>query len=155
MTMDAELAGRRERMGRDLDRAIAQVSAAGRRNYFAAFTLATVGVLASVAAGILAFVEADRFVVGIVALVPAMTALVTSRLKLQERANWHYRRRDALLALFNMLHFELPDPPTADAVAEISRRWSAINTELSGEWERRLAFSAADAARAEHRPPPG
>lgn len=139
-----EIEMRRQRMADDLDKAIARLTRAARRAYYATFTLAIVGIGASILAGILSFVKADAVVVGILALIPAMTAILLGRLKLQERASWFYGKREALYTLYNNLHFELPDPVTAESLAEISRTWSEINLEREKEWLARLTFSADD-----------
>ena len=62
--MDQDLTARQSRMSESLNKAVRQMGAAAKRNYFAAFALALIGVLASVAAGVLAFADADKILVG-------------------------------------------------------------------------------------------
>ncbi|TMJ18890.1 MAG: hypothetical protein E6G92_03435 [Alphaproteobacteria bacterium] len=142
--MSKEAEERRDRLAVDLDKAIHVLGSAGRRNYLATFSLALIGSGASVMAGILAFLQVDSVIVGVLALIPAMCAIVVGRLKLQDRANWYYRKRTALFALYNEVHFELPDPPTSAAIAEISRKWSALNQQMEGDWGSRLALTLED-----------
>ena len=45
------------------------------------------------------------------------------------------RKKEALLELYNELHFELPDPPTSASIATISRKWTRLNRDMSGAWD--------------------
>jgi hypothetical protein len=138
---DKETEARRAKMTRDLDHALGVLGAAATRNYFTTFALALLATGASIAASILAFLQASAALVGVLALIPAMAGILMNRLKFQQRANWYYRKKEALLELYNQLHFELPDPPTSAAIAAISKKWTRLNGEMSGAWETSLALS--------------
>lgn len=139
-------------MSDDLNTAIDVHHRAAKRNFYATFFCALLGTGASVLASILAFLQVSGVIVGVLALVPAMAAVLVSRLKLQDRANWYYLKHDRLLTLYNQLHFELPDPPTSAAIADISKRWSALNEDMAGAWETRLAISMQDMQKNENEP---
>ncbi|KTE45022.1 hypothetical protein ATE62_02850 [Sphingopyxis sp. HIX] len=127
-------------MSSDLDRAIDVNGRAALRNYSFAFFFVVVATISSVASSILAFLKFDSILVGAIALVPALCTIVLNQLKFQERANWFYRKRDQLYAIANELHFELPDPPQSPHIAELSRRWSALNIAMSENWEKQLSL---------------
>ena len=138
---DKETESRRARMAKDLDHAVGVLGRAATRNYFFTFGLALLATGASIAASILAFLQFSAAIVGVLALIPAMAGILLSRLKFQQRANWYYRKKGALLALYNELHFELPDPPTSAAIASISKKWRQLNQEMEAAWETSLALS--------------
>lgn len=150
-----EVEKRRARMADDLNKAIGVHGSAAKRNYFFTFSLALLATIASILAGILAFLQFTGVWVGVLALIPAASAILLSRLKLQERANWYYRKKDGLLGLYNELHYELPDPPTSVALAELSKKWTALNLERATPWGTSLAFVADELqATAERKPSP-
>jgi hypothetical protein len=81
--------------------------------------------------------------VGALALLPGLLAIFATTMKLQAKANQYYRRKDALLALYNRLKFELPDPPQNTDIADISRAWGELTSRMNDEWERSLQFDWA------------
>jgi hypothetical protein len=131
-------------MAVDLDAAIKVHRQGGKRHYFATVALGMAAAGSSILAGILAFLKADSTLVGIFALIPAMATILISSLKLQEKANWYYKKKDALLGLYNALHFELPHPPTVEAITELSRKWTELNSTMQGDWDGKLALSVED-----------
>jgi hypothetical protein len=142
--VQTEVELRRTRLAADLDKALKVHGAAGKRHYFSTVGLVMLAAASSIIAGALAFVEADHVIVGILALVPAAATILINSLKLQEKANWYYRKKNELLALYNHLHFELPDPVTSPAISEVSRRWSALNRSMQGDWDTKLTLSVQD-----------
>ena len=144
---DKETETRRKTMVTDVGHALAVLGAAAKRNYFFTFALALLATGASIAASILAFLQVSSVVVGVLALIPAMAGILMTRLKFQARANWYYRKKEALLELYNELHFELPDPPTSASIATISRKWTRLNRDMSGAWDTTLALSAEELER--------
>jgi len=144
---DDEIEARRRRMASDLEAAIKVHGGGGQRHYYATVGLGLAAAVSSFIAGILAFAEADKTLVGICALVPAAATVLIGALKLQEKANWYYRKKDELLALNNALQFELPNPPTAEAIRAISTKWSALNKAMQGDWSATLALSLEDLKR--------
>jgi hypothetical protein len=62
----------------------------------------------------------DSRIVGGLALIPGITALIASTMRFQGKSNWHYRYRDDLEALKSRLLYELPESPLVNHIAEIS-----------------------------------
>ena len=94
--------------------------------------------VAGVAAALLGLVPSqtiEKWEVGIVAAISPALAAASRQLGFQQKANWHYRKVDRIKTLQRRLAYELPVSPNADNLAAISRAWSAIDTDMSKEWE--------------------
>ncbi|HJS84912.1 MAG TPA: hypothetical protein VJ779_05585 [Acetobacteraceae bacterium] len=109
-----------------------------RTNYYWVQAMSWGSSAAGIAAAVLGLVPLDKvekWQVGVLAAIS--TALVTAsrQLGLQQKANWHYRKVDRLKGLQRRLLYELPISPTADNLAAISRAWSALDSEMTREWE--------------------
>jgi hypothetical protein len=109
-----------------------------RTNYYLAQTLAWASSGFGLAAAVLGLIPWDRIAkweVGLLAAISAALVTVSRQLGLQQKANWHYRKVDSLNSLRRRLQFELPVSPSADNIAAISRAWSALDSDMSKEWE--------------------
>ena len=135
MAKTSNVSRRIEELNADLGTMIVHYQRLARWNYWTAFGIRFATVLSSVVAGIGGLSEMYPKVFAVVAFLPAALAVFAANLKFQDRAHWHYRKKDAINRLRNRLRFELPDPPTRDAVAEISSDLSALNISMSAEWE--------------------
>lgn len=78
--------------------------------------------------------------VGTIALIPGAFALLSTTIKFDGRAMWHYRKKRELDALWRRLKFEMPTPPTADQIALISSERSALDKKLDVDWEKEFAL---------------
>lgn len=119
----------------DLDTMIGHYQRLARLNYLTALALRFAIVISSIVAGIGGLALDQPKLFAIVAFLPAALATFTTSLKFQDRANWHYRKKDALNGLRNSLKFELPNPPTQESVAAIARALTRLNKTMSDEWE--------------------
>lgn len=112
-----------------------------RANHWTAMTLMTVAVLASVFAGVGGLSKIlGAQVVGLVALIPGAFALLSTTIKFDGKAVWHYRKKRELDSLWRRLKFEMPTPPTADQIALIASERSALDNKLDVEWEKQFAL---------------
>jgi len=68
-------------------------------------------------------------------------------MKFQEKSNWHYRRKDGLKSLRRRWRYELPESPTVDNVAAISKGLRQFEDLMQKSWEEELAFSWATFSR--------
>ena len=87
--------------------------------------------------------------IGVLALVPAATAIVATTFKFQGRSSWHYRKSDALNALRSRLLFQLPVQPSADNVAAVAKARDELTDRMQAEWDKEFVFNWA----AFHPPP--
>lgn len=113
----------------------------GRRYYFISYLLMIMSVGGSVLAGILAlFAEVSKDWVGTVALVPALCATVAGQLRLVEKGDWHYRRRNAMRKLARDFQLERDRGADLDRVAAANDRLSKIEVQFEHEWSQNNAF---------------
>lgn len=135
MEQTGEVDRRIVELGRDLETMIGHYQRLARLNYLTAFGLRFAIVISSIVAGIGGLALDQPKLFAIVAFLPAALATFTTNLKFQDRANWHYRKKDSLNGLRNSLRFQLPDPPTRESVADIAEALTALNKGMSEEWE--------------------
>ncbi len=106
-------------------------------NYYGQQVFVWGSLVASAAAALLGLLPSNAPKAWVGLLAAASVALVgaSRQLGLQEKANWHYRKTDALIALRRRLAFELPLSPTADDLAAISKAWSDLDSNMTKQWE--------------------
>lgn len=137
-----DLKNRIEGLTRDLQSAITHSGNRAKLNHWTTIILMLVALLSSAAAGLGGiFFHFDPKLTGGLALIPGILALLATTMKFQGKANWHYRRQYALLALKQKLLYELPETPTSDDIAAISRSWSELGQKMQEEWERAFSLS--------------
>jgi hypothetical protein len=142
MVPTPEIKIRIETLRTELDDSIAHYQRLAKRNYRFALLLMMITLLSSAAAGVGGlFLGLDGKITGGLALLPGIIALMATTLNPQGRANWHYRKKDALNALRRRLLFELPEAPSADNVASIARDWTEIADSMNGEWEKHFGLN--------------
>jgi hypothetical protein len=125
-----------------LERDARRENSRARANHWTAMTLMIIAILASGLAG-LGGLSSKLGVqtVAAIALLPGALALLSTTIKFDGRAIWHYRKKRELDALWRRLKFEMPTPPTADQTALISSERSALDKKLDVEWERDFPLS--------------
>ncbi len=113
-------------------------------------TLTVVSVLCSViAAGLGFFTSQSSRLVGGIAILTPLIAYVAVNLKLEGKASWHHRKSNALLALVSKLRYELPEEPTAEQIAAVSKAYDALNLVMQREWDATLSFNWSGLTRPE------
>jgi len=80
-------------------------------------------------------------VTGFIALFPGIIAFAETQIKLQGKANWHYRKRNELETIRQRLDYQLPTNITADNIAAISRSLSEITLAMQKEWEDKFSLN--------------
>ena len=142
MTLSAELEKRRERLAEVLDRHALQTRKRARWNHRTAMALMVLSVLCSVtAAGLGFFTSQSSRLVGGIAILTPLIAYVAVNLKLEGKASWHHRKSNALRALCSRLRYELPEEPTAEEIANVSKAYDALNVVMQREWDATLSFN--------------
>jgi hypothetical protein len=112
-----------------------------RANHWIGMILMVLAILASACAGLGGLTaKFGPQLTGGIALIPGAFALLSTTIKFDGRAMWHYRKKRELDALWRRLRFELPTPPTADQIARISTDRTAVDRKLDVEWEREFAL---------------
>ena len=109
-----------------------------RLNYAAVQVLSFTSSAASIAAALLGLIPSqaiEKWQVGVVAAISPALVAASRQLGFQQKANWHYRKVDRIKTLQRRLAYEMPVSPDADNFAAISRAWSALDTDMSQEWE--------------------
>ncbi len=137
MAPTPEMAAKINSLQQELNSAIEHYRRLAVSNYRFALALMIVTLIASALAGLGGiFFGFGAKLTGGIALLPGITALIGSVLKPQGRANWHYKKKDALNALRRRLLYELPESPSPDNVAAISNDWASLDKQMNEEWER-------------------
>jgi hypothetical protein len=102
--------------------------------------LKILAILASVFAGLGGFsAKLEAQSVGAIALIPGALGLLSTTIKFDGRAMWHYLKKRELDALWRRLKFEMPVPPTADQIGLISSGRCVLDKKLDAEWEKEFA----------------
>jgi hypothetical protein len=138
MTNDTQiLEDRKSDLLQDLEIERASYLRNARWNYFSAQVMSWASLAASAAAALLGLIPSsvDKWVVGVVAALSTGLIAASRQLGLQQKANWHYRKVDRLKTLRNRLLYELPISPSPDNIVAISKAKSAMDTEMSKDWE--------------------
>lgn len=112
-----------------------------RRYYFASYTLMILSLVGSIGAALLAFLDGvDRAVVGVVALLPAVSASVAGQLRMIEKGSWHFRRKHAMERLARDLRLTAATDADWKAVETANRKVGELDERLEADWDAGLAF---------------
>jgi hypothetical protein len=111
-----------------------------RSNYFSAQGLLWASLIAGSLAALLGLVPTlsvgvEKWQLGLVSALSVAFTTFSRQVGFQQKANWHYRKVDGLRALRRRLQYELPALPTADNIAAVSNSLSAMDIQMSKEWE--------------------
>ncbi|MXO59748.1 hypothetical protein GRI89_09375 [Altererythrobacter salegens] len=113
----------------------------GRRYYFFSYLLMVLSVAGSILAGGLAlWGEFDKAVIGTVALLPALAATVAGQLRLVEKANWHYRRRNRMRELGRDFALMRARGANLDTLEEANRKMTMAEARMEHEWVQTNSF---------------
>jgi hypothetical protein len=113
----------------ELAAAVAKAENYARKNYGAAYVLAFVTVSGSLAATIVSLLDsAPKYLVAILAAIPAAIAGVQRTFNFENKAAWHWTKSKRLQTLLRALKNENAKPE------QISRTFSAIEVEMEQRW---------------------
>lgn len=119
-----------------LGRALTKYILYARTNYTLQQSLTWGSLLASGAAAVLGLTAAiSQKQLGALAAASAALVGASHQLGFQQKANWHYRKADAITALRRRMAYEIPLPPSANDIAALSREWSTLDLNMSQQWE--------------------
>ncbi len=112
----------------DLEADIARYTKRATSNYWAAYLLSVVAVLASVAAGLSAAgTWLDKDNLALLSTLPGAILVILKTFKFEERSNWHYRT----LYTAKRLHAQLTQ---GRSEAKIGQEWWDARMRMLGEW---------------------
>ncbi|PNE12151.1 MAG: hypothetical protein CR217_04865 [Beijerinckiaceae bacterium] len=111
-----------------------------RFNYFAAQGLLWASLAARSLAALLGLVPSlsaaiEKWQLGLASALSVLFTTFSLQVGFQQRANWHYRKVHRIRTLRRRLQFELPTSPAAADIAAVSNARSAMDLEMSKEWE--------------------
>ena len=135
MESDPQAQRSQTQLAAEFDNQIRHYFRLGRWNYRTAYGLRLGTLLASIVAGGLGLAHIDPRIVGMVAFLPAAFTLLTTRMKFQDRSNWHYRKAEALQGFRSELLYRIV-PLTSAGIADLSRRETEKSLAMTLEWER-------------------
>lgn len=118
----------------------------GRRNYLVLNMLLVLSVLGSVAAAVLALINAPPLVAGLVALIPAVAVTISTSFKLQAKASWHYGKHTELNGLVRRIRYAVPAAPTAADVAALAQQLTDLDVRMDRQWAETLQVQVSEAA---------
>lgn len=147
MVATPEIQHRIDALRTEIEDTIALYGRLARLNYWGAAGLMALTLASSALAALGGFLGFPSQLVGSVALLPGVIALIATTFNLQGRANWHYRKKDALYGLRRKLLFELPENPAAQDIAAVAEEWTQLNERMNVLWESDLSLSWAAFAR--------
>jgi hypothetical protein len=139
ITTNPEIRHRIDELSAELESKVKYYRRTALLNHFITLAITVLTLAASATAGLGGlFFDFSGKVAGGIALLPGIFGLIVASLKPHAKANWHYRKVDALQALGRRLKYELPEMPTADNVAAISSALSDLERSMTREWEKDL-----------------
>jgi hypothetical protein len=132
----AEITDRLNALSNELNRECADNRRLAKTCHFWLMLLTGVTIAASASAGLLCLgFKVDTRIVGAVALIPGIAASIIQQFKLPAKVDFHYRKWDALKALVRRVDYGLPDNPAAKDIREISDALSALDIQMTAEWQ--------------------
>ena len=99
-----------------------------RQNYYAAYTLFVLALVATVAATFISASESPPWLRAFVTAIPGIVVLIHGTLKFQQKSRWYWNRVRKFEALVRKVRFEGGD------LAEVSREFSSISQKLEDDW---------------------
>ena len=151
----SEEEARKRSLLEDFRKEIGRERRLGRLERFLSGKLLFLAITASGVAGIAGLTNllSARWVGGI-ALLPNLLLLYARSFKLEERASWHYRKKNRLEDLRDQILYQMPENPTWDQLAPINKKKHGLNKEMQDEWDTRLSLNWSNIERHHQREPP-
>lgn len=141
MALTAELQRKIDTLQNDLNYSISCYSRLARLHYRVSLVLSYATVLSSLGAGAGGILlHLDGQTTGVLALLPVILATFAMNLKLQEKGNWHYRKKDALNAFSRLLRFKMKEDEAEKTLDEIIDAWNELDRTMDAQWEKEFAF---------------
>jgi hypothetical protein len=137
MAPSLEIQKRIDDLNRECEKDARKYLRLGRWNQFIDLLLMVLAIGASVGAAVGGlFFGLSGKITGAIAALPSLVAFAATTLRLQNKANWHYRMSDAVTSLRRRLTQQLPESPSAENVSGVSAARNKLDTEMSEQWER-------------------
>jgi hypothetical protein len=125
----------------DLRNLIRKSDMRAMQTHWCSIVLMTVALVCSFLAGIAGLAQMlPKQLIGAIALIPGTASVAASSFSLQARANWHYRKSDALTVLVNRLSFPAHHLTQAE-IAAISKERSELIARMQLEWQKSVEFN--------------
>lgn len=105
------------------------------------FLLMFVALSCSACAAIAGFLFASAKIAGCFAIMPPLIAFIAVNLRLGSRLAWHRKRQALAEALRHRLRYQLPEHPSAEDVADVSRQYMAMRIRLQKEYKSSCEFT--------------
>jgi hypothetical protein len=143
VTTEASVSVRKQELLDMIHAGIGRARYRSRANHWVSMVLMIIALSSSAGAGIggLTANSIDKRTIGAVALIPASLALIANTMKFDEKAKYHNRKKTALQAIWRQLKFEMPLLPSDDEIAQISGRYSELDSRFNAEWETEFALN--------------
>ena len=115
-------------LARVIEKAAQGERRSGWGNYISAYGVAILALIGSIAASLLAALEAEKVLTAVVAAIPAAVLAITRVFNFEHRAFFHWRKFWRLRKLLNQLRYENADP------REVSRAFDNLDMEMLQDW---------------------
>jgi hypothetical protein len=113
----------------EISAAAAQARRMAKRNYFFAYGVAGITVIASIAAGItVGMADVPKSLVAALAALPAVMLTASTVFRFEQKSAWFWKKTKALEALVRQLKYE------SLAAAQASKAFSEVESSLEREW---------------------
>jgi hypothetical protein len=118
-------------LGEELSKSVSKYRNLGRLNYYVSFLLYIVAVLSSISATLMALSGnfSGPFQATVTAI-PGGALLIANTFRFNERARWHYNKKNQLNALYRLFVAQAPgtSPP------ELAEKWNKIDSAMEASW---------------------
>lgn len=113
----------------ELQAAIERRRTSGLWNYRAAYALYVIALVASfVSTALVGFEWGSPQMRALLTALPAVALLINNTLRLEERSNWHRRKRHLLEGLNRGLQY------SGASEKEVAEEWTKLNDKMAGEF---------------------
>jgi hypothetical protein len=109
-----------------------------RMNHLTSVFMMVIALLCSVAAAVSGLIAKNPQAAGLLAILPPLIAFIVTNLKLDGKACWYFNKVNAFEGLRSRLLYELPEHPSADNIAAISRERAGVVDNMEKFWDQHL-----------------